>query len=141
MPLSDEERNRLEDDILFDRRITRSLYCGSCGYNLKTLPRSYVCPECGQPYNARRQPMKGIYFPHDVEPPIAQIAGALISAVVAVSLLSVAFRPFSAVRVTFGLIFAVATVYLSVQTYWRVKRLIKFQALARRITQQEEEED
>ena len=140
MPLSDKERNRFEDDILFDRRITQSLYCGNCGYNLKTLPRSYVCPECGQKYNARRQPMKGIYFPHNVEPPFAQMAGAVISATIAVSLLIGAFKPVNQGRLVVGVIFAVISICLAAQVYWRTKRLIKFRVLGRRIARQQDDE-
>ena len=140
MPLSDEERNRLEDDILFDRRIIRSIYCGNCGYNLKTLPRSYVCPECGQQYNARRQPMKGIYFPHDVEPPFAHVAGALISTTIAVAVLIHAFKPLDKGRLTIGLIFAGITIWLAVEAFRRVKKLVTFRFVARRIAQQQEEE-
>ena len=140
MPLSDKERNRFEDDILFDRRITQSLYCGNCGYNLKTLPRSYVCPECGQKYNARRQPMKGIYFPHNVEPPFAQMAGAVISATIAVYLLIGAFKPVNQGRLVVGVIFVGIAIYLAAQVCWQTKRLIKFRVLGRRIARQQDDE-
>jgi hypothetical protein len=30
--------------------IPNSVYCGQCGYNLKTLPGIGRCPECGNPY-------------------------------------------------------------------------------------------
>ena len=140
MPLSDKERNRFEDDILFDRRITQSLYCGNCGYNLKTLPRSYVCPECGQQYNARRMPMKGIYFPHNVEPPFAQVAGTPVSATIAVALLIGAFNPLNRGRIIIGFIFAGIALCLAAQVYWRTQRLVKFRVLGRRLARQQDDE-
>ena len=35
-----------------DGRINQDCKCISCGYNLRTLPATGVCPECGNPYDA-----------------------------------------------------------------------------------------
>lgn len=48
-----------------DRRIISDAYCGRCGYNLRTLPYIYSCPECGNPYNARPLTLRGIFVPFD----------------------------------------------------------------------------
>ena len=63
MPLSSNDLERLSDDIYKNRRITGLVYCGTCGYCLKTLPYVYQCPECGGSYNARPLSMQGIFMP------------------------------------------------------------------------------
>ena len=61
MVLSENELDRLADEMYLDRRIAHSVYCGECGYNLRTLPYAGRCPECGGEYNARPLIMKGIF--------------------------------------------------------------------------------
>lgn len=73
MPLGSEELERLSDEVYSFRRISASTYCSRCGYNLRTLPYVYTCPECGQAYNARPLHMKGIFLPSDHEPPGGQV--------------------------------------------------------------------
>jgi hypothetical protein len=75
MGLSQQELERISDDVYKNRRITASTFCGNCGYNLRTLPYVYTCPECGQSYNARPLVMKGIFVPYEVEIPWADFLG------------------------------------------------------------------
>ncbi|MBU0718286.1 MAG: transposase, partial [Planctomycetes bacterium] len=141
MPISRDFRERLEDDILYDRRITGSMYCANCGYNLKTLPRVYTCPECGSSYNARRQPMEGIFFPSDAEPPISAMAWALGCSVLAILLLVRSFNPFREDIFFVGLIFGVLAVCLIYRASGAVGRFLKFRALAKDIIRRQAEED
>jgi len=63
MGLSNEELQRMSEDEFTDRHITsKSLFCGGCGYSLKSLPYVYNCPECGNAYNARPRSMSGIFL-------------------------------------------------------------------------------
>jgi len=61
--------DKLSDDIFKDRRISGSVYCGKCGYDLRTLPYLYQCPECGNAYNARPLVMKGVFLPQQTPVP------------------------------------------------------------------------
>jgi hypothetical protein len=83
VPLSSRELDALADDLYKDRRISGPVYCGGCGYNLKTLPYVYTCPECGQSYNARPRIMKGIFMPYTAEWPFLDLAAATVCAFVA----------------------------------------------------------
>jgi len=141
MPISRDFRERLEDDILYDRRITGSMYCANCGYNLKTLPRVYTCPECGSSYNARRQPMKGIFSPYDAEPPISTVAWALGCSLITALLLVGSFNPFREDIFFVGLLFGVLAVCLIYRAFGAVGRFLKFRALSKYIVHRQEDED
>ena len=81
--LSDEDRQRLSEDIFLDRRISGSVYCASCGYNLRDMPYVYNCPECGASYNARPLQIKGIFSPYDISFPLLWLTTALVLVLVA----------------------------------------------------------
>lgn len=85
MVLSSDELDRMSEDIYKDRRVRTSTYCGKCGYNLKTLPYSYTCPECGNPYNARPLSMKGILVPDGSESAVGTAATVVLAGIVAVA--------------------------------------------------------
>jgi len=67
--LSHDDLDRLVDQC-GDSVIKQSMYCARCGYNLRSLPYRYTCPECGNSYRARAHRRKGIflegetYFPY-----------------------------------------------------------------------------
>lgn len=73
MPLSSSELDRLAEDQYKDRLITGSVYCGECGYNLKSLPYRHRCPECGNEYNARPLRQTGIFNPHEGDFPFGDL--------------------------------------------------------------------
>ena len=86
---SNDQLEKMADDAYKNRKIATSTYCGKCGYNLRTLPYVYVCPECGSAYNARPLAMKGIFVNEQLRLPVrefflAAVMGAL-AAVFAVS--------------------------------------------------------
>ena len=82
MVLGSDELDRLADDIDKDRTITGSIYCGNCGYNLRTLPYAYTCPECGKGYNARPLKMEGVFLPQDTYFPASDTAATLLCAAI-----------------------------------------------------------
>lgn len=77
MSLSSRDLDWIADEIYRGRRIAGSIYCGACGYNLKTLPYMYRCPECGTEFNARPTVMKNIFTPMEARAPILDFLGAV----------------------------------------------------------------
>ena len=77
MSFTSHELDHMADDIYLNRRITGSIFCEECGYNLKTLPYVHRCPECGCDYNARPLTMKGIFLPRNFDFPASRMASAL----------------------------------------------------------------
>ena len=141
MPLSERDREELADDIIKDRRIAISTYCGNCGYNLKTLPRSYHCPECGSEYRARTPQMKGIYLAHENSPPLGEAVAAVLFAVVSGVLVVGAWNSKSGGYWVAAMIFAAITLAFVVAFVVRMIRFLHTVRLARQIERQQEDED
>lgn len=139
MPLSERDREELADDIIRDRRISMSTYCGSCGYNLKTLPRSYHCPECGSEYRARPPRMNGIYMPHQNSPPLGAAVAVVVFALVAGLLVVGAWNSKSTGYVATAAIFVAITLSFAVHVVMRTNRFLRTLRLGRQIARQEED--
>lgn len=77
--LNTEELQRLAEEVLANRRISVSTYCAECGYDLRTLPYEYRCPECGNEYNARAVKMVGILVPGHSHFPFGDFFSALFA--------------------------------------------------------------
>ncbi|MEK6676265.1 MAG: hypothetical protein AABZ47_11510 [Planctomycetota bacterium] len=77
--LTSDELERLTDATWGDNSISMSLHCGCCGYNLRTLPYVYQCPECGREYSARPDRMHGIFFPDQAKFPFLDPFASLVS--------------------------------------------------------------
>lgn len=137
MPLSEEDREQLADDIYSDRLITGSLYCSKCGYDLRTLPYIYQCPECGQEYNARALSMKGIFLPHHAEPPYRQIALVVVCGSGSVVLLGSGFNPPDIWRLLFGLTLGGWCVMEIGSAWQKVRDFRTARAIRRKIEQEE----
>jgi hypothetical protein len=138
MTLSSSELDRIADDIYKDRRISGSVYCGTCGYNLRTLPYVYTCPECGQEYNARPLVMKGIFAPHDADIPFGDFASALFCAAAAYVIGQFAFEPIDPVRLIVGGVFAGFSLIFVHRTYVRFLTFLKARRVARRIAMEDD---
>lgn len=133
MPLTEQDRERLADDIYSDRRITVSVYCSKCGYDLRTLPYIYQCPECGQDYNARALSMKGIFLPHHADPPFREIALVAVCGTGAVIMLGSGVNPPDIWRLLFGLTLGGFCI-MEVGTVWRkIRNFFKARAIRRKI--------
>ena len=137
MPLSEQDRERLADDIYSDRRITVSLYCSKCGYDLRTLPHIHQCPECGQEYNARALSMKGIFLPQYAELPIREIVVVAVCGFGAVIMLGSGMNPPDIWRLLFGLTLG-ACCDMELGTAWqKVRDFRKARAIRRKIEREE----
>ena len=141
MPLSERDREDLADDIIKDRRIGTSTYCGNCGYNLKTLPRSYHCPECGSEYRARMPQMKGIYLQNDNSLPFLETIAAVVFALVSGVLVVGAWDSNSVGYGVTAMIFTAVTIILAVAAFRRTNRFLRTARLTRQIERQKEDED
>ncbi|UCE62189.1 MAG: hypothetical protein JSU63_10855 [Phycisphaerales bacterium] len=139
MGLSNSELESMADDIYRNRRITGSIYCGTCGYNLKTLPYVYRCPECGHHYNARPFAMKGIFFPQVTTPPVADPLAAVFFAAIAFPILCAAFTPFNGSMLFIGLTFAGLTAYFAGRAYVHFRAYQDYRSISKRIIEEEGE--
>lgn len=136
--MSRDELDRYADDLYKDRLITGSVYCGKCGYNLKTLPYVYTCPECGNSYNARPLSMKGIFTPQEASFPLVEIAAGSLCAVIAIVLLATGLQPPQAGMLVPGGLMIVLTVLLAAQGNRRLSRYLRKRTIARRIAMEKE---
>lgn len=141
MVISSEELDRIADDIDKQRRITDSVYCGHCGYNLRTLPYAYQCPECGKEYNARPLSLKGIFIRYQAELPIREAFITLMGAASTVALGYGAFNPRDNVRMVICFVFALITVLFSAQSITRFRLFINSIRIGNRIRLEEEAEE
>lgn len=140
MALSEKERDRIADEIYRDHIIVASVYCGRCGYDLRSLPYIHTCPECGQEYNARPLVMKGIFMPHMAEVPIREVLLLIVCGTGAALLLGSGFNPVDIWRLLFGLILAGGCAMEAGNAYLKVVACWKSRVIQRRIERREREE-
>lgn len=141
MVIGSYDLERLADDVYKDRRITGSVYCSECGYNLHTLPYVYTCPECGNKYNARPLRMHGIFAPHEIIFPFRDIGAFLICALSAGLFGYGAFKTRDVVRMWMALILAAFTVLFAWHAFESIMRFSKATRIARRIALEEPAEE
>ena len=138
MVVGTDELERLADDMYKDRVIASSVYCGHCGYNLRTLPYVYTCPECGNQYNARPLKMSGIFNPHTAEFPLRDIVVTVVCALITVVLGDSAIRPVN-YWLGVAIFFAIFAVLSGREAYVRMRRYVNAVSIIRRIAAEEEE--
>jgi len=138
MRQTDAELDRSAQDQDRDRLISGSIYCENCGYNLKTLPYVYNCPECGNGYNARPLMLKGIFKPFEVTFPLWEIVAAVFCVPVSVVLLAWGLRISEPVVIILGVTFALLSILLWFRIWDGVCAFIKARAIARRIRLEQE---
>lgn len=131
--------DRLSDDIFKDRRISGSVYCGKCGYNLRTLPYLYQCPECGNDYNARPLVMKGVFLPQQIPVPWIDMLAVGFFGYIAYTYVSESLPAKEYPSLVVGIVAAVlGLIYLALLIRkWRT--LIAGRILLRRIAESREE--
>jgi len=139
MVLGTDELERLADDAYKERRIGGTVYCGGCGYNLKTLPYMYQCPECGQEYNARPLVMKGIFLPQSMSPPVVDMAAVVFCGPIAFFLIDGATQPFEPAGFAMGILAAILTVVYFGICIRRWRALIQSHVILRRIHRYEDD--
>lgn len=136
---NESDLEKVADDIWKDRRITSPTYCEQCGYNLRTLPYIYNCPECGNAYNARALVLKGIFTPRHGMAPTAETSLVVIWAGMGWVIWFVSPRPLEPAIV--GVVVACAglcALSLSMAVRgWR--KLILYKSVEARILREEEE--
>ena len=135
MSMHSDELEMLADQTFKDAVITSSLYCDSCGYNLKTLPYVGLCTECGHRYNARPLKMDGIFTPQRLEIPLGDAAAGVLSGLVSAGMIIRALAP-SPSRGVYVL-FAVALGLMSAAFAWimyrKLCKYMRFRRIGKRI--------
>ncbi len=139
MVLSQSELERLADDTYRGRIITGSVFCNECGYNLRTLPYVYTCPECGNQYNARPLVMKGIFQPYAAEIPWGDMFAAVFCVGGAVTALVDATNPINCTRVAVAAALIFLAFLFASRASGGFRRLAKARGIARRIASEENE--
>ena len=141
MVISSGELDRIADDIDKDRRITTSVHCGGCGYNLRTLPYLYTCPECGNKYNARPRKMKGIFNPNAVSFPARDLLLTFASVFGVLFFGATSIHSPSVATLLLAGFFAIMAVLSGREAYVRLCRFVKAFSIIRRIEAEEEDGD
>ena len=139
MALSRAELDRLAEDILADRVIVGNVYCGRCGYNLRTLPYTGRCPECGSNYNARALRMRGIFDSRLVEFPAGDIFAALLTLALGAWLFLTGISPLAQWKLFFGLVALVMGAFFVRSSWTRTARFFFFRGIQRRIEAEDDE--
>ena len=139
MALSSYDLDKLAADIYHDRLIGGSVYCGNCGYNLRTLPYTYRCPECGHEYNARPLTMRGIFLARDAAVPMSDILGTVFFGVAAYLFALGALSPVEPGRLLVSAVFVGLTMYHLTVGGYRFRRYLRAHSIARRIAAEERE--
>jgi len=135
--LNQEELDRIAAEELSDGVITRSTYCGRCGYNLRALPVRYECPECGNPYDTLSRRKKGIYEGRDAELPFWMLTAVVLLTPIAIVLLIKGAKPFDSSKFAVGCIFLFLAVLIGGQAWWKLSDYLRERSVEKRI----EEED
>lgn len=139
MALSSEDLERIAHELYFQRRISGSIYCGNCGYNLHGLPYIYTCPECGTSYNARPLKLTGIFKPYETDPPTGDAAAAVVCALATLILVWYAIGKGDRVVFVMSLLFVALFVAFTVNFVRRLARFLKACSILRRIQRDEED--
>lgn len=136
---SESDLERIADDTWKDRRITSATYCGVCGYNLRTLPYVYNCPECGGEYNARPLVMKGIFLPVEGLVPASETWAVLVWAGIGYAVYALSEKPIEqAVWMVIGVCAALCAISIRM-AYTRWRTLIRHKVIEARILREENE--
>ncbi len=147
--LSHDDLDRLNEQC-GDRVIKRSMYCARCGYNLRSLPYRYNCPECGNRYHARTIRQKGIFLENETRFPISECVISIFAGLMGAGLFYVSIRQWSILgfRVNFIIPFValvgLALVVVSlVYAFYAMQLFFEYKArhrVSKRVAEQRREE-
>ncbi len=117
----------------FRGRIDESVYCGTCGYNLRTLPWIGRCPECGSHYNARWKTRHGIFLPQELRFPLGDVFTTTVCAATTgfLALRIAVTHPFPWALGVLCLLLAIATLQALLSTCESVGRYMRFRSVGR----------
>ena len=138
MPLSSKDLDLIADEEFKGRRLSNSIYCDKCGYNLKTLPYKYQCPECGNLYNARPPDVTGIYLYDHYNVPVFDIAATIFSLIGFLLLFPMAFNPVNITALFLTVFFDLMMVIYGFRAYHRSVRYFRSRSIARHIAAEED---
>lgn len=120
---------QLERQLLTRRMIADNLFCGNCGYNLRTRPTIGICPECGHEYDARPVSMQGILLDDDISFPFAELAGMLaLSGLGLGALYAAVYRGVEWMYVPGGMFTLLGVIYVG-QTFRKTARYLHHRRL------------
>ena len=123
----------LIDPLQQDRFIPAGLHCAKCGYNLRTLPKYGVCPECGSEYDARAVELRGIFVPEMIEFPLVDAGACAISLLAAIATILSSIHPYSSGGMFFGIVLAAIGVIFALQVLRKLRLLLHYCVVYRRI--------
>ncbi len=144
MAVGSDELEKLSDDIYRERRIIGSVFCGKCGYNLRTLPYVHTCPECGNEFNARPLHLTGIFQLYEAEFPFRDAASTVVCALGAVVLGLGAFKPPDPpdlIRLVITAFFILCMMVFARLTFLAGRRYLLAWRIIRRIKLERDEDD
>ncbi len=126
MGLDTDDLDKAARDVWTERRISYSIYCGQCGYNLRTLRYIGRCPECGNEYNARPAVRQGVHVPGEVRFPSVELVCVLFFLGSALAFGTLGIRPLVPWMVTFGFLSLVVGVISACLFYQQLGRYLRF---------------
>lgn len=133
-------REQLALDIYRNRRITTSMYCGSCGYNLKTLPYVHACPECGAEYNARFPGAEGVFLLDDVQFPLGDVVANLALIAFTVFCVWAEFNAANHEWLLLAVLFGSLSIVYCFIAARMLRRYVRYFFIARRVARVERQE-
>ena len=139
MTLNCQELERPEDELWAGTRIIHSLYCGECGYNLRSLPYTGRCPECGGPYNARPLKMKGIFLPQNMELPVLDILMLAVGLAFSISFIRDAINPYKSGQMFMGIVVLVLSLAFAHRGWSKFARFLKLRSILKQIEAAEDD--
>ncbi len=137
MALSEKELDLLAAEDFKGRRITNTLYCNKCGYNLKTLPYKYLCPECGNSYDVHPSRMTGIYRYEHCHLPLFDMLSTLFFLVACLCFIPFAINPIQPVMLIFTVFLDVMMILYAFRTYRKFILYLRSRSIARHIASEE----
>jgi hypothetical protein len=139
MTLNSQELERLEDQLWAGERIYHSLYCGECGYNLRTLPYTGLCPECGGRYNARPLKMEGIFLPQNMELPVLDVLMLGIAVTFSILFIRDSINPYDSARMFIGVVGLILSLVFGHRAWSKFSRFLKFRSILKQIESAEDD--
>lgn len=137
MALSEKDLDMMAAEDSKGRRITNTLYCSECGYNLKTLPYKYQCPECGNAYDVHPSRMTGIYRYEHGHLPVFDMLAILFFLIACLCTMPFAFDTFHPIVLLLTVFFDVMMILYGFRAYHKFILFLRSRAIARHIASEE----